>query len=138
MPVLPQANLLVADDSEMNRLVIKEFLRDTPCQLTFAENGVEAIELFEKQPFDMVLMDIQMPLLDGWSATRHIRAHEARHAMSPVPIVALTASAMEEDRRASLAAGCTTFCAKPIGKEQLLTLIKQQLAPSSTDSAARA
>ncbi len=136
MPALPQASLLVADDSEMNRLVIKEFLRDTPCQITFAENGVEAIELFERQPFDMVLMDIQMPLLDGWSATRHIRAHEARHAMAPTPIIALTASAMEEDRRASLAAGCTTFCAKPIGKEQLLKLIRQQLAPAGADTAA--
>ena len=129
---LPQARLLVVDDSAMNRLVIKEFLRDTPCRLTFAENGMEAVTLFKQEPFDMILMDIQMPLLDGWSATRQIRDYEAASAQSAVPIVALTASAMEEDRLASIAAGCTTFCAKPLGQHQLLGLIRHHVAPSAS------
>ncbi len=132
MLTLPEARLLVVDDSAMNRLVIKEFLRDTPCRLTFAENGLEAVTLFKQESFDMILMDIQMPLLDGWSATRQIRAYEAASTQSAVPIVALTASAMEEDRRASIAAGCTTFCAKPLGQHQLLGLIQHHVAPSAS------
>jgi PAS domain S-box-containing protein len=125
---LPPAHLLVADDSAMNRLVIKEFLGDTPCRITFAEDGAEAVTLYTQHHFDAVLMDIQMPQLDGWSATRRIRAWEAEHARPPAPIVALTASALEEDRRSSLAAGCTTFVAKPLGRTQLLSLLQQLLA----------
>ncbi len=125
---LPPAHLLVADDSAMNRLVIKEFLGGTPCRITYAEDGAEAVALYMKHDFDVVLMDIQMPQLDGWTATRRIRAWEAEHALRPAPIVALTASALEEDRRASLAAGCTTFVAKPLGRGQLLSLLQQLLA----------
>lgn len=132
---LPPAHLLVADDSAMNRLVIKEFLNGSPCRITFAENGVETVELFTQHTFDLVLMDIQMPQLDGWGATRHIRAYEAEHARVPVPIVALSASAMEEDRRASLAAGCTTFAPKPLGRSQLLSLLQQYLAGTATAGA---
>ncbi|MEW6646421.1 MAG: ATP-binding protein [Pseudomonadota bacterium] len=124
---LPPAHLLVADDSAMNRLVIKEFLSDSPCRITFADNGMDTVDLFMQHPFDLVLMDIQMPRLDGWSATRRIRAWEAEQARRPVPIVALSASAMEEDRLASLEAGCTTFTAKPLGRSQLLRLLQQYL-----------
>jgi len=124
---LPPAHLLVVDDSAMNRLVIKEFLSGSPCRITFAENGVESVELFTQHSFDLVLMDIQMPQLDGWGATRRIRAYEAAHARPPVPIVALSASAMEEDRRASLAAGCTAFTAKPLGRSQLFGLLQRYL-----------
>lgn len=128
---LPEARVLVVDDSAMNRLVIKEFLRDTPCDLTFAENGAEAVTLFKQTPFDLVLMDIQMPLLDGWAATRQIRDYETTRTLPATPIIALTASAMEEDRRASMAAGCTTFCAKPVGQDQLLGLLRHHLAVPS-------
>jgi len=133
--LLPAAHLLVADDSAMNRLVIKEFLSGSPCRLTFADNGVAAVELFTGQEFDLVLMDIQMPQLDGLSATRRIRAHEAGHGRKPVPIVALSASAMEEDRRTALAAGCTAFTPKPLGKAQLLGLLRQYLGEPATAGA---
>lgn len=124
---LPPAHLLVADDSAMNRLVIREFLSHSPCRITFADNGVETVELFMRHHFDLVLMDIQMPQLDGLSATRRIRAYEAERGRAAIPIVALSASAMEEDRRAALAAGCTTFAPKPLGKVQLLELLRQYL-----------
>lgn len=124
---LPPVLLLVADDSEMNRLVIKEFLRGTACQVIFADNGLAAVELFGQHDFDLVLMDIQMPHLDGWSATRRIRSQEQHQGRAAVPIVALSASAMEEDRQASLAAGCDDFVAKPLGRSQLLALLQQYL-----------
>lgn len=135
---LPQTHLLVADDSAMNRLVIKEFLSHSPCRITFADNGVETVELFMQHDFDLVLMDIQMPQLDGLSATQRIRAYETERGRAAVPIVALSASAMDEDRRAALAAGCTTFAPKPLGKAQLLGLLQRYLTATKANGTGHA
>jgi len=126
-PVMPAAHLLFVDDAELNLSVLREFFRDTPCRIEFARNGREAVRAWERSRPDFILMDIQMPEMDGWEATRTIRDLELRHGCRPVPIVALTAGALDEDRDRSLAEGCTDFLTKPVSKERLISLIAAHL-----------
>ncbi|MBF0582838.1 MAG: response regulator [Magnetococcales bacterium] len=117
--------VLLADDSPDNRMLIKVFLKGIDCHLDMAEDGQKAVELFtsEAADYDLVLMDVQMPELDGLEATRRIRAWEQERELSPVPIIALTAHAMAEDVNKSLAAGCTAHVTKPIRKARLLGIV---------------
>ena len=116
--------VLVAEDSPDNRMVIAAFLRREPYEIVFAENGEIAVARFRAQAFDLVLMDIQMPKMDGLAAARSIRQWEADHAMGRTPIIALTASVLEDDVRAALAAGCDLHLGKPIKKINLLTAMR--------------
>ncbi|MGE0082426.1 MAG: ATP-binding protein [Thiohalomonadaceae bacterium] len=125
--VLPPARILVVDDAPMNRYVIGEFFRDTPCHLDMANNGREAVESFTREPYDLVLMDMQMPDMDGREATRLIRQWEAREGRPPAPVVALTAGALLDEREAALAAGCNAFIAKPVSRADLLAVVAQLL-----------
>ncbi len=124
---LPAVGILIADDSAMNQKVLSAFLQDSQCTIWQAHNGVEAVELFRQHSPDLVIMDMQMPQLDGGSATRQIRALENSQGRLPCPIIALSASAMEEDRSAALAAGCNEFHAKPLGREALFSLLHRYL-----------
>ncbi len=90
-------SILLADDAEENCSVMEAFLKNTPHRLTIVEDGAQAIEQFKKGDFDLILMDIQMPVMDGYEATRQIRAWEHRHNLSSIPVLALTANAMKED-----------------------------------------
>jgi CheY-like chemotaxis protein len=119
----PGLSILLVDDSEDNRLLIQAHLKKTPHRVDFAENGALGFERFKESRYDLVFMDIQMPVLDGYGATRMIRAWEAEHGMGPTPVVALTANAMAEDVKRSLEAGCTSHLAKPIKKKDLLETI---------------
>ncbi len=121
----PRPRILVADDSSDNRLLIGAYLRREPCELEFAENGKLAFEKFRSNQYDMVFMDIQMPEMDGLEATRQIRKWEADNHRSPTPIIALTASALEEDVQRTHAAGCDLHLSKPIKKSVLLDTIHQ-------------
>ncbi|OSM00013.1 PAS domain-containing protein [Magnetofaba australis] len=116
--------LLVAEDSADNRLLVEAYLRDGGHQLTFAENGVEAVELFQQATFDLVLMDVQMPQMDGLAATRAIRAWEKEQTRDPTPILALTAYAMANEIQQILHAGCDDHVAKPVKKKTLLRAIE--------------
>ncbi len=116
--------VLVAEDSPDNRMVIAAFLRREPYEIVFAENGEIAVARFRAQAFDLVLMDIRMPKMDGLAAARCIRQWEADHAMGRTPIIALTASVLEDDVRAALAAGCDLHLGKPIKKINLLTAMR--------------
>ena len=116
-------SILVADDSPENRLLILTYLKKTAHQLETCENGKLALEVFKTRSFDLVLMDMQMPEMDGFTATREIRKWEKDGGRSPTPIVALTASALAEDAELSRAAGCTDHATKPIRKATLLDLI---------------
>jgi signal transduction histidine kinase/CheY-like chemotaxis protein len=134
-PVLAPWRLLLADDSPDNRLLIAAYLRDSrlrdrPVELDAVENGVQAVERFQNRRFDLVLMDVQMPGLDGYDATRRIREWERRErpGVAPVPIVALTAHARAEDRERSLAAGCTAHLVKPVRKQALLEELDRLLS----------
>ena len=100
------------------------YLEDTPYRVEVAETGAIACEMFEAGRYDLVLMDRQMPIMDGLTATRSIRAWEQANDRPPTPIIALTASALKGDRETCLAAGCTAFLTKPIKQEVLLQAIQ--------------
>lgn len=110
-PIIP-CTILVVDDNQVNRLVIETFLRPDRHTVYTACDGVEAVELVDQHDFDLVLMDIQMPEMDGITATKHIRARGDEKAHTP--IIALTAHAMAGDREAYLAEGLTDYASKPI------------------------
>lgn len=119
--------ILIADDSEDNRFLLSAYLENRSYELTFAENGQLALEAFQSGYFDLVLMDIQMPVMDGLAATAAIRAWERQQHARPTPIVALTANALLEDVERSTAAGCDAHLAKPISKERLIASIESFL-----------
>jgi PAS domain S-box-containing protein len=120
-----QWKVLLVDDVEANRKVVELFLKNTNVVLTHAENGQEAVDRFIAEPFDLVFMDIEMPVMDGLEATRRIRLWEAEKREYATPIVALTAHAFQEHRQQCLAAGCTDFLAKPLKKQELLDIIER-------------
>ena len=115
--------ILIAEDCEDNLFLIKAYLKNSGFELYFAENGKIAVERFMAGNFDLVLMDVQMPEMDGHEATRAIRQWEAARGLRPVPILTLTAHALKEEADKSAAAGCTGHLTKPIDKETLLAAI---------------
>jgi signal transduction histidine kinase/CheY-like chemotaxis protein len=126
---LPPARILVAEDSPDNRLLISAYLKDTQCQLDFAENGEVAVEKFITNSYDLVLMDIQMPIMDGHVATRNIRAWEREHNAQRTNIIALTASALDAEEARTLEAGCDAHVTKPVKKATLLGAISRYAVP---------
>ncbi len=119
--------ILLADDSPDNRLLIRAYTKKTLYVLTEAENGQIAVERFVDGAYDLVLMDIQMPVLDGYSAIRAIRKHELEKGSRRTRIIALTASALEEDVRRAQQAGCDMHVSKPIKKSTLLDSIDRAI-----------
>ncbi|ABK44615.1 PAS/PAC sensor hybrid histidine kinase [Magnetococcus marinus MC-1] len=117
--------ILVADDSDDNRILIEAFLKKSPYKLVMASNGLEALEEFKKQPFDLVLTDIQMPIMDGYEAIRQIRQWESSQKMTTrTPIIALTAHVMKEEAEQIEQAGGDLHLSKPIQKKRLLEVIQ--------------
>ena len=115
--------ILLADDSPDNRLIVKAFLQKSPFQIDEAENGERVVAKVKSNRYDLILMDIQMPILDGFAATRAIREWERAQGLAPVPIVALTASALDEDVQRAHEAGCNLHVSKPIKKKTLVAAI---------------
>jgi len=111
-PPMTHVRLLVAEDNEINRRVLAGMLRKIGCEVTFAVDGREAVQMVEQREFHLVLMDCQMPEMDGYEASRRIRASNGPRAM--LPIVALTANVLPSDRDACLAAGMNDFLPKPV------------------------
>ncbi|MDP3632993.1 PAS domain S-box protein [Phenylobacterium sp.] len=124
-PAAPLAPLqiLMAEDSPDNCTIALAYLDDTPYRVDVAETGIIACEMFKAGRYDLVLMDRQMPAMDGLTATRTIRAWEKANDRRPTPIIALTASALKGDRETCLAAGCTAYLTKPIKQDVLLAAI---------------
>ena len=118
--VLLGVDSLLVEDNPDNQLLILAYLKKTPHVITTAENGKIAVDQFAKGEFDLVLMDMQMPVMDGYSATRQIRMMEKLSGNDPTPILALTAFALKEDTQKSLDAGCNGHLTKPIKKKKLL------------------
>ncbi|MGN7611272.1 ATP-binding protein [Magnetococcales bacterium HHB-1] len=121
----PAFKILLVDDARDNRLLIKAFLKRTPYRIIMAENGAEAVNIFQNNHFDLVLMDIQMPIMDGYEATKAIRVWEKTAELQRTPVLALTAHALNEESAKIMAAGCDMHLTKPITKKRLLSVIKQ-------------
>ncbi|MFH1624372.1 MAG: PAS domain S-box protein [Pseudomonadota bacterium] len=117
--------ILLAEDSEDNRLLIKSYLKKTPYQVEMAEDGEMAVEKFTSGTYDLVFMDMQMPVMDGYTATREIRKWESAEGVKATPIIALTAYATKEEEQKSLDAGCDAHLTKPIRKARLLEAISK-------------
>jgi signal transduction histidine kinase/HPt (histidine-containing phosphotransfer) domain-containing protein len=133
-PPLPALCILLAEDSPDNCTITVAYLEDTPYRVEIAETGAIACKMFAAGHYDLVLMDRQMPVMDGLTATRTMRAWEQANDRPPTPIIALTASALKGDREQCLAAGCTAFLTKPIKQDVLLRAIKEHsaIAPPSS------
>jgi CheY-like chemotaxis protein/two-component sensor histidine kinase len=125
--------ILMADDSDDNRALIRAYLKKTPYQLEEAEDGRQAIDKFIAGKFDLVLMDIQMPIVDGYEATSTIRDWERANDRRRTPIVALTASALDEAVHRTKAAGCDAHVTKPVRKATLLDAIRDAVEMNQLD-----
>ena len=114
------ARVLVVEDNEINRLVIEAMLRDLDCEVELVHDGARALAALDRCRPDLVLMDCQMPVLDGFEATRRLRA-----AGRDVPVIAVTANALEGDRERCLAAGMDDYLTKPLDRERLAAAIER-------------
>jgi CheY-like chemotaxis protein/putative methionine-R-sulfoxide reductase with GAF domain len=120
----PGLSILYVEDSRNNRMLIDFYLRKTPYEVSFAEDGEEGVQYFKDGGYDVVLMDMEMPVLDGYAATRAIRDYEREHALPATPIVALTGHDDSRERHRCLEAGCTEVLSKPVNKQQLFERLK--------------
>ena len=119
-------SILLVEDNHFNQKLMLQLL-SSDYEVIVAGNGQQAIDIMEQSSFDLILMDMQMPIMDGYEATRRIRQMEKYHNL---PIIALTAHAMKGDYEKCIAAGCTDYLAKPVKKETILKMIKQFLKDS--------
>ena len=123
------AKILLVEDNEMNRDMLERRLLRKGFQVILAANGEEGIARAAEDSPDLILMDLSLPGIDGWEATRQIKADDET---AVIPIIALTAHAMAGDREKALAAGCDDYDTKPVELERLLGKI-QRLLPQTTD-----
>ncbi|MDA1322690.1 MAG: response regulator, partial [Proteobacteria bacterium] len=130
--------ILAADDHPTNRRVVELILDSAAFDLVSVENGAQAVEAYRAQAFDLVLMDMQMPVMDGLSAVREIRLHEAVMGLPHVPVVMLTANALAQHLDEALAAGADRHMAKPFSVEDLLAMVSDLTAqtPQAAEAAA--
>jgi two-component system, cell cycle response regulator DivK len=116
--------ILVVEDQEDSRQIMRDLLNTTDYEVTEAENGEEALAAVAKQRPDLILMDIQLPIMDGYEATRRIKADPS---LSSIPIIAVTSYALSGDEEKARAAGCDDFVPKPYSPRQLLAKVRQYL-----------
>jgi len=123
--------ILIAEDNPVNKLVIEKMIDTDQYDLTFADNGKMAYDIFCNSTFDLILMDIAMPEMDGEEATKAIRSHEEKNNLTPTPIIALTAHAMATDRNRFLSCGMDDYLSKPINKSKITEVIHHWIKLSS-------
>ncbi len=117
-------SVLLAEDDEVNRIFIEELLKGKQCQVVAVEDGAEVLEALKKKHFDLILMDIQMPKMDGIQAIKHIREMEEKTGQH-IPVIALTAHAMADQREKSLYAGMDDYLTKPVDVDALFAVMKK-------------
>lgn len=122
---LEGASILIAEDNQVNILIAKKIMKNWGVVVHHAQNGLEAIALLQRHSIDIVLMDLQMPIMDGYEATKKIR--EIGYTIDEVPIIALTASAMLSEKNQALDVGMNDFITKPFNPAELYTKLKRQL-----------
>jgi len=121
----PEMTVLVAEDNAVNLKLVQHLLEAQRCRVTVAANGLEALRQVQAGQFDLILMDCQMPVMNGWDATGMIREHETQSGGRRTPVVALTANAMEGDCETCLAAGMDDYLSKPIDRRLLQAVIER-------------
>jgi two-component system, cell cycle response regulator DivK len=119
------AKILLVEDNEMNRDMLSRRLRRRGYEVIAAGDGREGIVMALAEPVDLILMDMSLPVLDGWQATRQLKADPCTR---PIPVIALTAHAMPGDREKALGAGCDDYDTKPVDFSRLVDKIEAQLA----------
>ena len=138
VPHVPRfsGHILLVEDNPVNALVAEANLARLGLDVTRAEDGVQALSMLQhlERPFDLVLMDLQMPQLDGMEATRRLRCWENDQRLEPIPIVALTANALSTDRARCLSAGMDDHLPKPFRVEELLAVLQRHLPPPASAS----
>ena len=117
--------ILVVEDQPDNRQIIRDMLAPTDYEITEAEDGEKALEAIAKERPDLILMDIQLPIIDGYTATRKIKADPA---LRSIPIIAVTSYALAVEEKKARAAGCDDYVTKPFSPRQLLAKIRQYIA----------
>ena len=117
--------ILVVEDQQDARRIIRDMLASTNYEITEAENGEEALVAIAKQRPDLILMDIQLPVMDGYATTRQIRADPA---LRSIPIIAVTSYALSGEEQKARAAGCDDYVPKPFSPRELLAKIRQRLS----------
>jgi CheY-like chemotaxis protein/HPt (histidine-containing phosphotransfer) domain-containing protein len=122
-----RCSILVVDDVEINRELLRATLEKHGHRITMAENGREAVDRFSQGEFDVIFMDMQMPVLDGYGAVSEIRAIETAHGAPRTPIVAMTAYALQGDREKCLSAGMDAYLSKPARPVEILALLEKLL-----------
>ena len=127
--------MLIAEDHPVNRKVVELLLQGAEADLTTVENGAQAVDAFTHQSFDIVLMDVQMPVMDGLAAIAAIRKIEADRGRGRTPVIALTANALPEDQRRSEQAGADAHLTKPITAATLLPAIERALTRAAAAAA---
>jgi len=125
--VQPMHRVLIVDDHLINRKLAAFFLSKMNCLQAVCDNGLKALNMVQEEPFDLVLMDVNMPVMDGLTATRAIRALQSRAAA--VPIVVYSADVTRENRESSLLAGANVFLPKPVDFHNFRTVIQRLLPP---------
>ena len=123
-------NILLVEDTVDNQFLFRAYLKSTPWNLDMAENGAIGVEKFKAGKYDLVLMDMHMPVMDGYTATREIRKWEKEKGVKATPIIALTAYALKEELRKSIEAGCNDHITKPVKKEKLIESIQEHFNAS--------
>jgi CheY-like chemotaxis protein/anti-sigma regulatory factor (Ser/Thr protein kinase) len=131
----PGLRILIAEDSHDNRQLLEAYLKGSPHCVTFVEDGKAAVAQFSSPTFDLVLMDVAMPIMDGLTATRTIRAIELERGLPRTPIMAITANARPEDIDESRESGCDAHLSKPISKSRLLAEIEKYSRPGIAPTA---
>lgn len=122
-------DILLVEDSVANSMLIELYLKDSNHRLHVANNGVDGVDLFRRNPIDIVFMDIEMPVMDGLECTRLLREWEREHRTVPARIVALTAHALVEIKEKALSAGCDSFLTKPIRREDFIRSVGSAKSP---------
>jgi len=122
------SSVLIVDDADDNRSLLEFYLKKLPFKIDTAPNGLVALEKIKAERYDVVLMDMQMPVMDGFRATALIRDREHEEGLPPVTIIALTANAFKEDRDRSIKAGCDDYLSKPISKRVLFEMLYKYLS----------
>jgi CheY-like chemotaxis protein len=122
-PSAQRLQILLAEDHVVNRLTVELILENLPVDITSVENGAEAVEAYERGDFGLILMDMQMPVMDGIAAIRRIRSIEAATGRQRTPICIVSANAMADHREAADNAGADHFITKPLNAEGLITYV---------------